>query len=376
MNIKPAYTQKNIPIVFSSDDNYAPYLGVCIKSLIENASPYYNYDIIILNKSISSKYQFLIQNIATSPNVKIRFIDVTYWIEKYEKLFFIDRYFSAETYYRLFSEKIFNNYSKVLYIDVDTIILDDISKLYHENIDNYLVAATKNYSSFRIAHNNIFWRSEKFNNYLKDKLHIDNPYKYFQAGVLLLNINKLKAINFSQKAIKKLQEIKKPILVDQDIFNAVCYKKVKFINQSWNWEWINRIDKEYLVLDQYINEAQKAFSNLKIIHYDGKEKVWKNPHKDLAEYWWHYARQTPFYEEILYKNLKVNPVQNITQQITKVADMSIIREIKNYSKNRFNYYRCKLLANFTFGKMRKHYKDKKKRLKAKIKEVRRFLKGK
>ena len=48
----------------------------------------------------------------------------------------------------------------------------------------------------------------------------------------------------------------------------------------------------------------------------------------------------------------------------------------DYSKNRFNYYRCKLLANLTFGKMRKHYKDKKKKLKAKIKAVKQFLKEK
>ena len=54
---------------------------------------------------------------------------------------------------------------------------------------------------------------------------------------------------------------------------------------------------------------------------------------------------------------------------------NIIKDIANYSKNRFNYYRCRLLANVTFGKMRKHYKNKKKELKAKIKAVRRFLKS-
>lgn len=55
---------------------------------------------------------------------------------------------------------------------------------------------------------------------------------------------------------------------------------------------------------------------------------------------------------------------------------SAATNLVNYSKNRFNYYRCKLLSNLTFGNMQRHYKDKKKKLKAKIKEVRRFLKGK
>lgn len=59
----------------------------------------------------------------------------------------------------------------------------------------------------------------------------------------------------------------------------------------------------------------------------------------------------------------------------KENNNNIIKDIANYSKNRFNYYRCRLLANVTFGKMRKHYKNKKKELKAKIKAVRRFLKS-
>lgn len=50
--------------------------------------------------------------------------------------------------------------------------------------------------------------------------------------------------------------------------------------------------------------------------------------------------------------------------------------LANYSKNRFNYYRCKLLSKITLGKLRKHYKEKRKKLKSKLKQVRKFLKGK
>lgn len=39
---------KEIPIVFSTDDNYVAYLDVAINSLIENASKAYLYRIIVL----------------------------------------------------------------------------------------------------------------------------------------------------------------------------------------------------------------------------------------------------------------------------------------------------------------------------------------
>ena len=47
MPVKPAFANENIPVVFSSDNGYALYLGVCIRSLIANSSSNHNYDIVI-----------------------------------------------------------------------------------------------------------------------------------------------------------------------------------------------------------------------------------------------------------------------------------------------------------------------------------------
>ena len=46
-----------------------------------------------------------------------------------------------------------------------------------------------------------------------------------------------------------------------------------------------------------------------------------------------------------------------------------------YHVSIFSYYRYKLLSKITFGKMRKHYKKKRKEMKAKLKEERRFWSG-
>ena len=47
--------KQTIPIFFSSDDNYVPFLAVAINSLIENASKDYNYEIIVLNSGLTSE---------------------------------------------------------------------------------------------------------------------------------------------------------------------------------------------------------------------------------------------------------------------------------------------------------------------------------
>ncbi len=43
---------KEIPIFFSTDDNYIPYLDVAVSSLIANASKEFNYRIIVLNTGL------------------------------------------------------------------------------------------------------------------------------------------------------------------------------------------------------------------------------------------------------------------------------------------------------------------------------------
>ena len=47
--------KQTIPIFFSSDDNYVPFLSVAINSFIENASKDYNYEIIVLNSGLTSE---------------------------------------------------------------------------------------------------------------------------------------------------------------------------------------------------------------------------------------------------------------------------------------------------------------------------------
>ena len=54
-----------IPIFFTIDDGYAPYLGVAIKSLIDNASKDYKYRIHVIQEGLTDKYRSYIEEMAT-----------------------------------------------------------------------------------------------------------------------------------------------------------------------------------------------------------------------------------------------------------------------------------------------------------------------
>lgn len=368
MNLKPAFAKKNIPVVFSSDNGYALYLGVCIKSLIINSSSDYNYDIVILDGGISETVKQNILNMQQK-NVSIRFIDIAPYLKDYDlSIFSLRIHFTLATYYRFFLPIIFQQYSKVLYIDCDTVILKDIAKLYQIDVKNNYIGATRDIEIIRTCEHNLP-SSDYFYKVLKMKNHKD----YFQAGCMICNITKMLEDNFTQKLIDRLKEIKTPRFVDQCVLNSICEGKVKFIPQNWNYTWhIAIMNKIYEpdIPEPYLTQFKSAQSDPYILHFTAIGiKPWLNPALDKAHYFWKYARLTPFYEEILYRNLKVKiePPQ---------IDFSPVKAALSLTTDKIKYWRYKLLSKITFGKKRKKYKRKRKELKDRLKMAKNFLKGK
>ena len=67
--------RKEIPIFFSTDDNYIPFLAVAIRSIIDNASSDYNYKINVLNTGLKDENKNKIKKLETS-NFEIEFINI------------------------------------------------------------------------------------------------------------------------------------------------------------------------------------------------------------------------------------------------------------------------------------------------------------
>lgn len=372
VELKPAFNKNNVAVFCSTDNNYLPYCAVLLKSIISNGKNTNNYDIVILEEQLSDESKYKIQTLAQHyTNVSIRFYNISHLIAN--KKLHLSAHFTIAAYYRLFVSSIFKNYNKIVYLDIDTICLTDIEKLFRIDLQEYLLAACQDYGVIA----KLKGKKGEPIEYFQKNVGCKNPFtEYLQSGVVLFNITELIKQNTEESLINTAIN-NKFNYIDQDVLNKVCHGKVLFLDSSWNVQVESGTKKGIMSLlpIKLYHKWLEDRKNPKIIHYASYCKPWNVPSSDLADIWWRYARQTPFYEEILYKNLKSNYIQDIKQQISKTLNASFVKDIANYSKNRFNYYRCRLLANVTFGKMRKHYKNKKKELKAKIKAVRRFLKS-
>lgn len=365
-NIQPAFTEKNIPVVFSLDNAYVPYFATTLLSLLDNISDKYNYDLLVLNNQINEENKSCLQSMVRNySNVKLRFIDITpYLAEIDKKKLYIEIHVSIATYFRFFIAEIFKNYSKVLYLDTDIIILNDIARLYNEKLEDKWIAAVGDIRESIPVKLNLSVSNRNWKNYVTKTLGVKDPYKYFQAGVLIFNIKKFIENDLQNKLFSRLNEIKRPILSDQDILNSVCYDHVHFLPTEWNIEWQIPIEyPEYkkILPQQLFNLYQQGLKTPSIIHYASSRKPWNERTRSLANIWWQYARLTPFYEEILFNQFSLNTMKNVNK-------------VLNYSEKKIRYLRYKILSKITFGKMRQHYKRKKKEIKVQLKEVKKLLK--
>jgi len=266
-------TNREIPIFFSTDDHYVPFLDVAISSLIENASSAYTYRILVLNTGLlQENIDRVMRN--ERPGFAIEFVDISQNVETIKSRFKNVYHFSVVTYYRLFIASLFPQYEKILYLDCDLVVLGDISKLYHTELgENILGAAPEQFVQ----------NTPEFRRYAERALGLE-PDGYVNAGVLLINLKEFRRNEIEQKFVRLITEYDFDLLdPDQAYLNYLCRGKIHMLPNGWN--------KEPMPL---VCEGEKN-----IVHYALYKKPWQYDDVTDGDCFWSYAKRSPFYECIL-----------------------------------------------------------------------------
>ena len=265
--------KNEIPIFFSTDDNYIPYLDIAIASLIENASKEYKYKIIVLNTGLEPENVSKIM-LNECDGFSIEFVNISAEVEKIKKSLKNVYHFSVVTYYRLFIASLFPTYEKIVYLDCDLVVLGDVSELYHTDLgDNILGAAPEE-----------FIRNTKgFRLYADKSIGVD-PSTYVNAGVLVINLVAFREHRIMEQFIELITAYDFDLLdPDQAYLNYLCRGRIHVLPNGWN--------KEPMTIPC---EGKKN-----IVHYALYKKPWQYDDVIDGEFFWHYAKRSPFCEMIL-----------------------------------------------------------------------------
>ena len=265
------YTE--IPIVFSCDNNYIAHLCSTMASILinknDNVIPYF----YILNDGISTKNKKRIESLKKLSSFKYKYILVNK--NQFSNAPMTVKHISLSTYYRYVIAEVLDECDKVIYLDCDLNVLSDLTELYNTDIDNYYIAG------------------------VIDILHEDNTErlnleKYINAGVLLLNLKKIRQDNITKKLFNYTKENIDIIKwQDQDVINVVMQNGIMYIDKKWNAQ-VGAYKACYTSGFNTIGETAN------IVHYIGFDKPWllysNNPFKHI---YWKYLSYTP------YKHMKI-----------------------------------------------------------------------
>ena len=285
--------ERTIDIVFSSDNNYINHCAAAITSILLNCDNTSLLRFHILDGGISDSNKRKVINLNKYRDFSVEFYDMTNF--DFSNLPLNRSYISISTYYRLFLLDVLpKEISKVIYLDCDIIVEKDLKELWETDITDYYAAVVEDEGS----------------KLQQQRLKLPKQNNYFNAGVALFNLDKLREINFKQKCFEYFEANEEIILLqDQDILNGVLNGKCKFLPLCWNTNGRiycgNDLAKNYT-----LTEAENAGYAPGIIHYTDRKKPWhfKCNHPLMSEYW-RYLKFTDFYsyrewEFLLLYNLK------------------------------------------------------------------------
>ncbi|MGJ4803775.1 glycosyltransferase [Luteimonas sp. SDU82] len=301
--LEPAFADRNICVVFSTNEYFVPYLGVAISSLLKNSSAHYNYDIIILGRALSPVAQEKLAALGSyGANVSVRLYDMGEIYESLPKdIFHVEGYVPVETYNKCFITKILSGYKRCVYLDSDIVVVDDVQKLHDAPLDGKAIAASVNVANVNAAYCRKEIKGRRFDEYLRNVLGVNKVEEYFQAGVLVLDLEALEKMDLPERALDSIGRVRQPIFFDQCIFNRIFYGNVKFISTAWNHVWYMQ-SYSYLrgsVPDWVFFDYAKGRVRPKIIHFASKDKPNTRYGWQLGDVFWKYTYESPFKDEIL-----------------------------------------------------------------------------
>jgi len=308
-----------LSIVFTCDEGYILPTGIAIFSLFQSKCENTSYKIYVLVDDLNIKYKEIIQSM-DKPGFKIIIREIAN-IEKYTSLAKANRLPVSALYKFSIPEMILEE-DICLSLDGDIVVKRDLGSLTKINLDDYYAAVIKD-SPKTIEE----YTEEKHNKYPG----IFNK-DYFNGGVLLLNLKKMREDNIPEKLCEyRKKGYNQSFSMNQDTFNSVLYKHVRFLPFAYNtgmhvFRYIQTEEKfhrmkKYYEIDDYKSE-EDILEDAYIIHFSGKAKPWNYYDVFYAD------RYRLLYFDSPFKNEKLNRKNYYNDKVRK--RYTEIKESKDY----------------------------------------------
>ena len=315
--------KRRIACAYATDNAYVYPTLVAMTSLAENAGKNTFYDIyVMINPEFTNEHKKVLKSVETKhpEHCQVIFIDMGNKF-KGEKT---NTKITTPAYYRLELHNLLPNVDRVIWMDGDTAVFEDLTELITLDMKgNYIMGFL----------DSIPEAIERFN--------IKNA-TVLCSGVLLMDLNALRNNNMTEKFTKFMIEEKEKINQhDQTVINVVCQGKIAPLPPKygiWSFEaekyalMHNNRQRPHLRYNK--DEFVKAYYHPAILHYVWPKPFWKKKRPIFNKEWWNYAQKSGYYNEVSSKSPKFT--KRILSEKIKNGFYSY-PSLSSYNKKNYNY---------------------------------------
>lgn len=246
-------------ILYVSDENYAPYLGISLLSLLKNNSQEPNIKIFIIEDDINPQNKNKIREICAKFNASLQFLHMEKKIEEINKKISLSDYPPITLSLIFLSTLLPQNIEKIIYIDCDTLINNSLHDLWNLNINEFYCAGVL----------------DTLYDEIKNMTGIPQNYNYINTGFLYINLTKWRDRNIEMECLKIIKEKKDKILLpDQDIINFVLENNILILPPKYNlFSQFLELTYEEIMQNRKLKkfykkeEIEKAIKNPTVYHF-------------------------------------------------------------------------------------------------------------
>lgn len=305
-----------INVVLAADDNYAQHVSVVIASIMANTKEDVRF--FLLSNDISEKKLNLLCETANSLGAIINVIDLT----KYDKFnnLYTSGHISKTAYFRIDIANILpNDVKKIIYLDVDLLVLDDINKLWNFDMKSYPVAAVADYG---------IMASKRLRAQKQNCIGFDNNISYFNSGVMIFNLSLWRKYDYAEKVLQ-LAYNSNFRHHDQDALNKIFKGNWGHLPLRWNViPPVYNLHFKVVFNKIFRKNAVEAKNNIAILHYAGRYKPWEFVEYDLFnKKYYEYLDMTKFKDFPMPQPSKNMKGKSIIRQLIRAKFANILCKI-------------------------------------------------
>lgn len=247
----------DVNLVLITDANYMDFTRVAIKSAIETKCSNSRYNFYVMTLDVSDS------DISALKALKTKDVKIEVLPQGEVDLFYVrDTHVSKTSLLKYYIAKVLPDLDKVLYVDSDILVLHDLHSIFNTDITGKYLAAVKDPSWF-------------FQNMHVVELNLDYRGFYFNSGVMLMNLKKIREDNLLAK-LEDYTNNNFRTYMDQDALNVVVENDVLLLPVEANTMnfFFEHNDMKTLgnFYDRNWKSYEDVFANATIVHFASSKK--------------------------------------------------------------------------------------------------------